>query len=127
MHSNQVLSGGSPAVVNSWLANAGLKHHAGNFQGVEPEVFRSLLMQDYAKYGVTSLEDKQKLFRLVKSLQMPSSLDVQQLPKTSSEQASVADGAGAPRASERGNVGLLDLEAEVEKNRRKHQAYERVE
>ena len=112
MHSNQVLSGGSPAVVNSWLANAGLKHHAGNFQGVEPEVFRSLLMQDYAKYGVTSLEDKQKLFRLVKSLQMPSSLDVQQLPKTSSEQASVADGAGAPRASERGNVGLLDLEAE---------------
>ena len=64
MHSSQVQS------VNSWLSEAGLQHHAMNFAGIEPEVFRSLLMQDYAKYGVTSLEDKQKLFRLVKSLQM---------------------------------------------------------
>ena len=74
MHSSQVQS------VNSWLSEAGLQHHAVNFAGIEPEVFRSLLMQDYAKYGVTSLEDKQKLFRLVKSLQMPGP-EVQQLPK----------------------------------------------
>ena len=94
MHSSQVQS------VNSWLSEAGLQHHAMNFAGIEPEVFRSLLMQDYAKYGVTSLEDKQKLFRLVKSLQMPGP-EVQQLPKK-------------PAAAEdsRPAQGLLDLEEE---------------
>ncbi|QDZ17805.1 kinesin-domain-containing protein [Chloropicon primus] len=106
MHSSQALGVGNPAVVNSWLVNAGLKHHANKFEGVEPEVFRSLLMQDYAKYGVTSLEDKQKLFRLVKSLQMPAPADVQQLPrKPAAEEARPPQGNGG---------GLLDLEAEDE-------------
>jgi kinesin family protein 2/24 len=107
-------------VVGSWLANAGLKHHASKFQGVEPEVFRSLLMQDYSKYGVTSLEDKQKLFRLVKSLQMPPSSDVQLLGKkqASNEQRRLSEDLPAPPASQeiRGGAGagLLDLEAEDE-------------
>ena len=92
MHSSQVQS------VNSWLSEAGLQHHAMNFAGIEPEVFRSLLMQDYAKYGVTSLEDKQKLFRLVKSLQMPGP-EVQQLPTTLAEASELLDGSEFARTA----------------------------
>ncbi len=114
MPSSQVLNASSYAVVDSWLANAGLKHHVSKFQGVEPEVFRSLLMQDYAKYGVTSLEDKQKLFRLVKSLQMPAppTVEVQAVKKPAEPPLALPEGVRDMQSNERGSVGLLDLEAE---------------
>eukprot|EP00216_Chloropicon_sp_CCMP2111_P003611 CAMPEP_0198242882 /NCGR_PEP_ID=MMETSP1446-20131203/22145_1 /TAXON_ID=1461542 ORGANISM="Unidentified sp, Strain CCMP2111" /NCGR_SAMPLE_ID=MMETSP1446 /ASSEMBLY_ACC=CAM_ASM_001112 /LENGTH=662 /DNA_ID=CAMNT_0043926533 /DNA_START=338 /DNA_END=2326 /DNA_ORIENTATION=- len=101
MPSAQSLNGASVA---DWLSKAGLQHHINSFQGVQPEVFRALLMQDYARYGITKLEDKQKLFRLVKSLQMK---------KTDFHSSEEANGSSAKAAEEkRSNGELLDLEAE---------------
>mmetsp|Transcript_4243 Transcript_4243/g.13533 ORF Transcript_4243/g.13533 Transcript_4243/m.13533 type:complete len:166 (-) Transcript_4243:1983-2480(-) len=51
-----------------WLAQAGLSQYAQAFSGVDERGFRALLMQDYGKFGVTKMEDKQKLFRLIKSI-----------------------------------------------------------
>ncbi|CAG9460335.1 unnamed protein product [Pedinophyceae sp. YPF-701] len=56
------------SAVNSWLAEGGLREYADNFAGVSPDAFRRLLMQDYGKYGITTVEDKQKLFRLIKAI-----------------------------------------------------------
>ena len=55
-----------PAGVLSWLDDAGLGRHKEAFAGVGEAAFRALLMQDYSKYGVTSMDDKQALFRLIK-------------------------------------------------------------
>ena len=55
------------AEVASWLEGAGLARYAGNFAGMDARAFRALLMQDYGRYGVTALEDKQRLFRLLKA------------------------------------------------------------
>lgn len=54
--------------VSSWLEQAGLQRYVNNFAGVTEETFLSLLMQDYSKYGVIGMEDKQKLFRLIKNI-----------------------------------------------------------
>ena len=48
------------------LASAGLERYANAFAGTSDERFCALLMQDYGGYGLTDLEDKQKLFRLLK-------------------------------------------------------------
>ncbi len=55
-----------PSGVQNWLADAGLGRHKEAFAGVGEAAFRALLMQDYSKYGVTSMDDKQSLFRLIK-------------------------------------------------------------
>ncbi len=54
--------------INSWLSSAGLDRYSGAFAQVTAAGFLGLLMQDYAKYGVTDIEDKQRLFRLIKSI-----------------------------------------------------------
>ena len=53
--------------ISGWLSDAGLSEYAGNFAILSDEAFLSLLMSDYAAYGVTVLEHKQKLFRLIKT------------------------------------------------------------
>eukprot|EP00242_Pyramimonas_sp_CCMP2087_P007307 CAMPEP_0198205642 /NCGR_PEP_ID=MMETSP1445-20131203/9183_1 /TAXON_ID=36898 /ORGANISM="Pyramimonas sp., Strain CCMP2087" /LENGTH=146 /DNA_ID=CAMNT_0043878019 /DNA_START=261 /DNA_END=698 /DNA_ORIENTATION=+ len=57
-------------VVTKWLASAGLGKYGAKFRkaGVDERVFKKLLMQDYAKVGVDDLSDKQKLFRLIKTV-----------------------------------------------------------
>ena len=96
-------------IVGDWLSGAGLGQHVSHFRGVEPDVFRSLLMQDYAKYGVTSLEDKQKLFRLVKSLQMPAVAPGAPKPPPAEEEAQRKP---APEKRALSGAELLDLEEE---------------
>lgn len=53
-----------------WLNEAGLGKYVENFSrcGVDEAAFKKLLMQDYPKVGVEDLGDKQKLFRLIKSV-----------------------------------------------------------
>ncbi|BBM99793.1 kinesin family member 2/24 [Marchantia polymorpha subsp. ruderalis] len=58
------------AVMARWLQSAGLQHLAAPLAAaaLDHRLLPSLLMQDYARYGVQSLEDKQKLFRLIKTI-----------------------------------------------------------
>ncbi|KAI8109294.1 hypothetical protein M9435_005705 [Picochlorum sp. BPE23] len=55
-------------VVQGVLAEAGLEHLREGFRGVDVERFRGLMIQDYEKYGVYDIEDKQALFKVVKDL-----------------------------------------------------------
>ena len=45
------------------LQSAGLEAYARRLSGLEDAAFLSMLMNDYATYGVVDVEDKQKLFR----------------------------------------------------------------
>ncbi|KAL3160225.1 hypothetical protein ABBQ32_010980 [Trebouxia sp. C0010 RCD-2024] len=93
---------GSPLVLD-WLAEAGLSAYAPGFANFSVEDFKSLLMQDYGKYGVTDMDSKQRLFRLIKRV---SSED------TSYPAPKRANASPAPDAKGLlGNAGLLDLEA----------------
>ena len=92
----------SPVVLN-WLAEAGLSAYAPGFENFSVDDFKSLLMQDYGKYGVTDMDSKQRLFRLIKRV---SSED------TSYPAPKRANASPAPDAKGLlGNAGLLDLEA----------------
>lgn len=92
----------SPVVLN-WLAEAGLSAYASGFENFSVDDFKSLLMQDYGKYGVTDMDSKQRLFRLIKRV---SSED------TSYPAPKRANASPAPDARGLlGNAGLLDLEA----------------
>lgn len=91
----------SPVVLN-WLAEAGLSAYASGFENFSVDDFKSLLMQDYGKYGVTDMDSKQRLFRLIKRV---SSED------TSYPAPKRANASPAPDAKGLlGNAGLLDLE-----------------
>lgn len=93
---------GSPVVLD-WLAEAGLSAYAPGFANFSVDDFKSLLMQDYGKYGVTDMDSKQRLFRLIKRV---SSED------TSYPAPKRANASPAPDAKGLlGNAGLLDLEA----------------
>eukprot|EP00798_Chlamydomonas_sp_ICE-L_P010331 gene10331-8267_t len=56
------------AHVNNCINSAGLDKYVRAFSPISDEKFCALLMQDYGTYGVLDLEDKQKLFRLLKTL-----------------------------------------------------------
>ena len=47
---------------------AGLIRYWDRFNGVSEGEFGGLMMQDYARFGVVDMADKQKLFRLIKTL-----------------------------------------------------------
>eukprot|EP00958_Prasinococcus_capsulatus_P005961 scaffold569_cov408-Prasinococcus_capsulatus_cf.AAC.55 len=53
--------------VADWLKKADLLQY-GELAKLDEESFKSLLMQDYHRYGVSKLDDKQKLFRLIKTV-----------------------------------------------------------
>lgn len=92
---------GSPVVL-SWLAEAGLSAYAPGFENFSPEDFKSLLMQDYGKFGVTDMDSKQRLFRLIKRV----SSDDSAYPVSKRANASPAPDAKGLL----GNAGLLDLD-----------------
>ncbi|KAH7431815.1 hypothetical protein KP509_08G068000 [Ceratopteris richardii] len=58
------------AAMARWLQSAGLQHLASPTASpsVDPRHLPSLLMQDYARHGLQNLEDRQKMFRIVKSM-----------------------------------------------------------
>lgn len=54
--------------VSAVLSRAGLSHLIRKFDGVSYDLFRSLLIQDYEKFGISDMNDKQALFRLIQTL-----------------------------------------------------------
>ena len=92
---------GSPIVLN-WLAEAGLSAYASGFENFSVDDFKSLLMQDYGKFGVTDMDSKQRLFRLIKRV----SSDETSYPAPKKANASPAPDVKGLL----GNAGLLDLE-----------------
>ncbi|GFR51132.1 hypothetical protein Agub_g13486 [Astrephomene gubernaculifera] len=62
------------AIVVRGLEEAGLKKFVGAFAGISDQAFLGLMMSDYASHGVIDLEDKQRLFRLIKSISAASKL-----------------------------------------------------
>ena len=59
---------GVASQIPDWLASAGLERYSSLFEDVSEEGFLSLQMTDYEKYGLTNIDDKQRLFRLIKRL-----------------------------------------------------------
>ena len=58
--------GGKISVVQAVLREAGLQHLSEGFASLSLVKFRDLMIQDYEKYGVFDVEDKQALFKVVK-------------------------------------------------------------
>lgn len=54
------------ATVDGVLVEAGLEHLTDGFRDIDIDSFRSLMIQDYEKYGVYDVEDKQALFKVIK-------------------------------------------------------------
>ncbi|KAG0587846.1 hypothetical protein KC19_2G195600 [Ceratodon purpureus] len=108
-------SDGGDAVMARWLQSAGLQHLAAPLQAaaLDHRLLPSLLMQDYARYGVQSLEDKQKLFRLIKTISSSGADSVSEpsTPPTYSRSASQSgmDGFLSPELRGDFNSGILDL------------------
>ncbi|CAK9256518.1 unnamed protein product [Sphagnum jensenii] len=102
------------AVMARWLQSAGLQHLAAPLAAaaLDHRLLPSLLMQDYARYGVQSLEDKQKLFRLIKTIS--SGVDPASEPNTPPAYSRSASQSGmddflSPELRGDFGQGLLDL------------------
>lgn len=112
--------------VVGWLQSAGLEHYVPAFEVLSEEAFLKLLMQDYGKFGVTDMDDKQKLFRLIKSVSHERRDGNASAPGSSSRERGQGMGMApyGPAASGGGSFGgvldhhvdgsggLLDLEAD---------------
>ena len=57
-----------PGRIRQWLNKAGLVKYFDGFNKMTESQFASLMMQDYPKHGVSDMADKQKLFRLLKTV-----------------------------------------------------------
>lgn len=88
------------------LGDAGLARFTDNFMRLPDASFLSLMMSDYATYGVVDLEDKQKLFRLIKQLSAAKPTSANGV--ASSEPAPVLQAVAV--AADKASAGLLDLE-----------------
>ncbi|GMH42856.1 hypothetical protein BSKO_10775 [Bryopsis sp. KO-2023] len=107
----------SSATVGYWLVCGGLESYVTNFANVEEDAFVNLRMQDYGKYGVTDMEDRQKLFRLVKRVSTdPQSIGTSLSNGAGAEQGSTlvrvrGNSAGhSGMSGQQVNGGLLDLD-----------------
>ena len=85
--------------IRQWLLKAGLIRYYDRFSAITEAQFGGLMMQDYAKYGVVDMADKQKLFRLIKTLntdkQFGSGVDKVAAPAPAPVPAKVANPASA--------------------------------
>lgn len=63
-------------LVYQWLDSAGLKEYYPAFEqnGITPQKFVTITIQDYGHLGIQSLPDKQKLFRLITTLKSRENL-----------------------------------------------------
>lgn len=98
--------------IANWLASVGLQKHEALFENVSEETFLSLQMTEYGQYGISTIEDKQRLFRLLKKLtknsKQPSARPVESSTMGSRQlEASSRHRAGGGSSSE-----LLDLDAD---------------
>ncbi|KAK9821120.1 hypothetical protein WJX81_000795 [Elliptochloris bilobata] len=104
------------SLVEYLLCENGLQHHAPAFANLSEESFRGLLMQDYGKYGVVAMQDKQKLFRLIRKLSAAEpavSPPRKSMPSSAVLQAVCASSLEASRLRAQaldGDAALLDLE-----------------
>ncbi|CAL6049878.1 Kinesin-like_protein [Hexamita inflata] len=80
------------SMIEQWLQGAGLEQYIPAFMqaGLTQQQFIQITIQDYAQYGMTSLQDKQKLFRLITSLKSQGE-----------QQASPSEPRDAPRVLQR--------------------------
>lgn len=108
-HSGEV----ADAAMARWLQSAGLQHLASPTASpsMDPRLLPNLLMQDYARHGVQSLEDRQKLFRLIKSMSggMESGGEPFTPPNYGSGRRNGVDGLSSPELRGEIGAGILDL------------------
>eukprot|EP00250_Pteridium_aquilinum_P011333 c19995_g4_i1 orf=366-2852(-) len=101
------------AAMARWLQSAGLQHLASPTASpsMDPRLLPNLLMQDYARHGVQSLEDRQKLFRLIKSMSggMESGGEPFTPPNYGSGRRNGVDGLSSPELRGEIGAGILDL------------------
>lgn len=90
------------AVIGNWLAQAGLQQFTANFAGLPEDGFLKLIMQDFPRYGITSLEDKQKLYRLIKAVKAESEPKARPAPAPAQSQGMLP--------LHDANAGLLNLD-----------------
>jgi kinesin family protein 2/24 len=84
------LEADSTSVVSGVLVEAGLEHLKEGFHGVTLETFRTLMIQDYEKYGVNEVEDKQALFKVLKDLDTYLSLHVDHIEECVEHESRIA-------------------------------------
>eukprot|EP00210_Caulerpa_lentillifera_P005840 g5584.t1 len=95
-----------------WLASVGLQKHEALFENVSEETFLSLQMTDYGQYGISTIEDKQRLFRLLKKLTKNSKTSSSRTVESSSMNQRVQENSGKQRTSGGCSTELLDLDAD---------------
>eukprot|EP00210_Caulerpa_lentillifera_P008208 g7837.t1 len=100
--------------IPNWLASIGLQRHEASFDNMSEEKFLSLQMTDYGQYGISTIEDKQRLFRLLKKLtknsKQPSSARSGGAPSSTTPRTGLST-----RRLQIGsslNPGLMDLDAD---------------
>ncbi|KAF8392595.1 hypothetical protein HHK36_022940 [Tetracentron sinense] len=110
LHKTGPTSGAGDAVMARWLQSAGLQHLASPLASTEQRLLPNLIMQDY---GAQSVEEKQKLFKLLRNLNLngESSSEPYPVPPQSSGALGAPDGFYSPELRGDFGAGLLDLHA----------------
>ena len=93
-----------PGRIRQWLNKAGLVKYFDGFNKMTESQFASLMMQDYPKHGVSDMADKQKLFRLLKTVNAQENIAA---PPTA---ANVAPAEKTPNVATRATAPADDLE-----------------
>ncbi|KAF8387851.1 hypothetical protein HHK36_026513 [Tetracentron sinense] len=112
LHKTGPTSDAGDAVMARWLQSAGLQHLASPLasSGIDQRLLPNLLMQNY---GAQSAEEKQKLFKLLRNLNLngESGSEPYTPPAQSSGVLPAADGFYSPELRGDFGAGLLDLHA----------------
>nr|AMS24242.1 kinesin 13b protein [Marsilea vestita] len=112
-HAASAATDPTEAVMSRWLQSAGLQHLAPptGSPALDPRLLQNVLIQDFARHGVQSAEDRQKLFRLIKSINggLEHGSDPFTPPAYGSARQNGAGGMASPEF--RGDIGggILDL------------------
>ncbi|KAF6142599.1 hypothetical protein GIB67_015085 [Kingdonia uniflora] len=105
-HGGGGTSDGGDAVTARWLQSAGLQHLASS--GIDHRLLPNILMQGY---GAQSIEEKQKLFKLLKNLNLNGDESYTPPPSQSAAAMASADVFYSPELRGEFGAGLLDLHA----------------
>ncbi|XP_029118769.2 kinesin-like protein KIN-13A [Elaeis guineensis] len=98
------------AVMARWLQSAGLQHLASPLASADQRMLPNLLMQGY---GAQTVEEKQKLFKLLRNLNFNGESGSESYTSTAQNMgaAGVTDGFYSPELRGEFGAGLLDLHA----------------
>ncbi|XP_054806735.1 kinesin-like protein KIN-13A isoform X2 [Prosopis cineraria] len=112
LHNAAPASDAGDAVMARWLQSAGLQHLASPLAstGIDHRLLPNILMQGY---GAQSAEEKQRIFKLMRSLNFNGESGVEPYTPTAQTLGSVAipDGSCSPDFRGDFGAGLLDLHA----------------